>query len=76
MRGAASGWWLVGDDGEPITPAQAWDSDWSAARGDVGVEVDEPAETRDRIRRFAPAAVGCAPADAFLAEILAAESDY
>lgn len=67
---------LVGDGGEPITPAQAWDSDWAAAAVIVGVEVDEPAEIRDRIRRFARQRLAAPQPDAFLAEILAAESDY
>lgn len=66
---------IVGDDDEPVTPARAWDTDWSATSVTVGVAVDEPAQVRDRIRRFARQRLAPQP-DAFLAEILAAESDY
>ncbi|WP_328356372.1 hypothetical protein OG976_00445 [Mycobacterium sp. NBC_00419] len=67
---------LVGDHGGPVTPAQAWDADWSATTVTVGVAVDEPAQVRDRIRRFVRQRLDRPRPDAFLAEILAAESDY
>ena len=67
---------LVEESGEPVTPAQAWDTDWSATAVTVGVAVDEPAPVRDRIRRFARQRLAQPQPDAFLAEILAAESDY
>ena len=42
----------------------------------VGVQVDESQQVRDRVRAFARARLSRPGADAFLAEILAAESDY
>jgi len=38
--------------------------------------VDESTQTRDRVRAFARDRLAVPEADAFLAEILAAESDY
>jgi hypothetical protein len=38
--------------------------------------VEESAQTRDRVRLFARSRLAAPPADAFLAEILAAEADY
>lgn len=67
---------LTDDHGELATAAQAWDADWSAITVTVGVEVDEPAQVRERVRRFARARLAEPPSDAFLAEMLAAESDY
>ncbi|WP_059019336.1 hypothetical protein [Mycobacterium sp. M26] len=67
---------LVDEAGGPVTPSLAWDTDWSATTVIVGVEVDEPAEVRARIRRFARDRLASPRPDAFLAEILAAESDY
>ena len=42
----------------------------------VGADVDESVRTRDRVRVFARSRLDHPGADAFLAEILAAESDY
>jgi len=42
----------------------------------VGTEVEERPETRERIRDFARARLRAPAADAFLAEVLVAESDY
>ncbi|WP_167100988.1 hypothetical protein [Mycobacterium sp. DL592] len=67
---------LLGDRDEPVTAAQAWDTDWSATSVTIGVAVDEPAQVRDRVRRFARQRLAQSQPDAFLAEILAAESDY
>lgn len=67
---------LVDGAGGPLTPPVAWDTDWTAVTVIVGVEVDEPAEVRARIRRFARDRLASPRPDAFLAEILAAESDY
>ncbi|GAY17900.1 hypothetical protein MSZK_46260 [Mycobacterium sp. shizuoka-1] len=61
---------------QPVSAAAAWDQDWSAAAVTVGVEVTESAETRARIRRFARLRLAEPGPDAYLAEILAAESDY
>jgi hypothetical protein len=63
----------------PVTETQAWDHDWSATTVTVGADVDdsdEAARTRERIRAFARARLAQPGSDAFLAEILAAESDY
>jgi hypothetical protein len=45
----------------------------------VGAEVAEPGQTRelrDRVRRFTRSRLAQPAADAYLAEIVAAESDY
>jgi hypothetical protein len=67
---------LVGDDNRPATVHEAWDTDWSATALTVGVEVEEGPEARDRVRRFARQRLSRPQPDAYLAEILAAESDY
>lgn len=67
---------VIDTDGLPISEAVAWNHDWSATRVVVGVEVDESVQTRDRVRAFARARLNQPGPDAFLAEILAAESDY
>lgn len=59
-----------------LTESAAWGHDWSATSVIVGAETPESAETRDRARRWARARLDLAPPDAFLAEILAAESAY
>ena len=58
------------------TAAQAWDQDWSATAVTVGAQATEPKEARDRVRRFARRRLAEPGPDAYLAEILAAESDY
>jgi hypothetical protein len=60
----------------PLTESAAWDHDWSATSVVVGAEVSESRQTRERARRWARARLAQPPDDAFLAEILAAESDY
>lgn len=70
---------LVGADQQPVTETQAWDHDWQPATVTIGADVDdsdEAARTRARIRAFARARLARPGGDAFLAEILAAESDY
>lgn len=89
--GAVSGGGVLDGDGiailplidtaqRPMTESAAWDHDWAATTVTVGVETTETRETRDRIRRWARARLDRPPAadtgDAFLAEILAAESSY
>jgi hypothetical protein len=66
---------LVDDQRLPLTESAAWDHDWSTSVI-VGAEVSEARETRDRVRRWARARLDRPPHDAFLAETLAAESDY
>ncbi|MGV0744774.1 hypothetical protein [Mycolicibacterium sp. XJ870] len=63
-------------DGEPLTETQAWNLDWSTADVQIGAGVAESAQTRDRVRALARARLAAPAGDAFLAEILAAESDY
>lgn len=74
-----------GPDGGELSESQAWNLDWSPAEVAIGaIGTGEPQYVRDRVRAFArnrlsavsdarPAAVD---ADAYLAEVLAAESDY
>lgn len=62
----------------PISESTAWNRDWtstSVAVGQVG-SVAEDRATRDRLRAFVRSRLAVPAADAFLAEILAAESDY
>ena len=63
----------------PISESAAWNHDWSAAVLTVGVaaegETGETRQVRDRLRALVRNRLGGA-ADAFLAEVLAAESDY
>lgn len=64
-------------DGQPVDEARAWDADWSATEISVGATGPaESGELRDRVRVFARARLAAPTADAFLAELLAAESDY
>ncbi len=73
---------LRGPDGRLLTETEAWNQDWSRATVRVGAGgVVESAAARDRVRRLARARLArarlaAAGADAFLAETLAAESDY
>ncbi|OBI85560.1 hypothetical protein [Mycobacterium sp. 1245805.9] len=67
---------LVDGQQLPVTEAAAWDHDWSATSVIVGTGLSEDRETRERVRRWARARLDRPPHDAFLAEILAGESDY
>ena len=69
---------LVGAQQQPVTETQAWDHDWPTTAVTVGADVDsdDAARIRERIRSFARARLAQPGPDAFLAEILAAESDY
>ncbi|MGV9799502.1 hypothetical protein ACWDTP_15755 [Mycobacterium sp. NPDC003449] len=67
---------LLGADGAPLGAAQAWNTEWAAAELVVGAGTGESVRTRDRVRALARARLAAPPEDAFLAEILAAESDY
>jgi hypothetical protein len=42
----------------------------------LGADTDESPQTRERIREFARSRLRTPAGDAFLAEVLAAESDY
>lgn len=63
------------DGQEVVAESAAWDHDWRSTTVTIGADVDESRQTRERIREFARARLR-APSDAFLAEVLAAESDY
>ncbi|MET0473536.1 MAG: hypothetical protein ABW001_02755 [Mycobacterium sp.] len=68
---------LVGRDGLPLTENEAWDRDWSTTAVTIGADVPgEGPEIRQRVRTFAMARLARPGPDAFLAEIIAAESDY
>jgi hypothetical protein len=67
---------LLDATNQPVAVAQAWDQDWSATAVTVGAETAEAADARDRVRRFARNRLAEPGPDAYLAEILAAESDY
>jgi hypothetical protein len=72
---------LTGADGRELTENQAWDHDWSVTTVSVGpartgVDSTEATALRQRIREFARGRLARPGPDAFLAEIVAAESDY
>jgi hypothetical protein len=67
---------LVDGQQQPITESAAWDHDWRSTSVTVGADVRESPQTRERIRDFARARLRAPAGDAFLAEVLAAESDY
>ncbi|CRZ13967.1 hypothetical protein [Mycolicibacterium neworleansense] len=64
-------------EGQRLSETRAWNLDWSHTTVSVGAEgITESAPERARVRAFARARLAAPPADAFLAEIRAAESDY
>jgi hypothetical protein len=63
-------------DGATLAETAAWDHDWQATVVTVGAGAAESPDARDRVRRFARARLDGTAADAFLAEVLAAEDDY
>ncbi|HYO04829.1 MAG TPA: hypothetical protein VET27_24325 [Mycobacterium sp.] len=71
---------LVREDGHKLTENQAWDHDWSTTSIAVGhdrsTDGAEAAALRQRMREFARTRLAHPGPDAFLAEIVAAESDY
>lgn len=68
---------VLDTNGRPVGEMQAWNADWSVAEVSVGAgRAADSSESRDRVRRFARDRLAAPPADAFLAELLAAESDY
>jgi hypothetical protein len=62
----------------PISESAAWNRDWTSTSVTVGQvgSAGEDRAPRDRLRAFARSRLAVPAADAFLAEILAAESDY
>ncbi|MCV7299967.1 hypothetical protein H7J93_10010 [Mycobacterium barrassiae] len=67
---------LVDAEGQPLSESAAWGHDWRHTSVVIGADVGESVETRERVRDFARSRLAAPGADAFLAEILAAESDY
>jgi hypothetical protein len=70
---------LVDAERRPLTESAAWNHDWTTTTIIVGADAVESQETpqaRERVRRWARARLDARPDDAFLAEILAAESAY
>ena len=61
---------------QPVTESAAWNHDWQTTEVTIGADVDESPKTRAHVREFARARLAAPAGDAFLAEILAAESDY
>jgi hypothetical protein len=64
------------DGREAMTESAAWNHDWRQTVATIGADIEESPRTRERVRRFARARLRRPGSDAFLAEILAAESDY
>ncbi|HKP41187.1 hypothetical protein [Mycobacterium sp.] len=70
---------LADEHHRAITETIAWDHDWRTTVVSIGVELKESVESADirqRIRTFARSRLNQPANDAYLAEILAAESDY
>lgn len=67
---------LVDPQGQLVAESTAWNHDWGTTTVTVGADVDESPLTRQRVRDFARARLAAPASDAFLAEIVAAESDY
>lgn len=67
---------LLDEESVPVTETLAWNRDWQDIAVTVGAGVGETPEVRDRVRAYARARLQRPGADAFLAEVLAAESDY
>lgn len=59
-----------------LDEAAAWNHDWSSTAVMLGAGSGEARATRERARRFVRSRLAAPPADAFVAEVLAAESDY
>lgn len=54
----------------PLTPPQAWTTDWETLDVSVGVPVSEPAELRQRIRRFARGRLASRDELTYVAEVV------
>lgn len=67
---------VVDGDGQPVAESAAWNHDWTSTTVTVGAPVEESSQTRQRVRDFVRVRLATPASDAFLAEILAAESDY
>jgi hypothetical protein len=70
---------LTDSQGHALPESAAWNHDWSATSVLVGAALSTGAESREirgRVRRWAHTRQQLPPRDAFLAEMLAAESAY
>lgn len=70
---------LVEQSGSPASEDAAWNHDWRdtvVRLGTASAEAVESRQQRDRVRAFARQRLRRPAADAYLAEVLAAESDY
>jgi len=67
---------VVDSDQQAVSESAAWGHDWRATELTIGADGGETAQTRERIRTFARSRLAAPANDAYLAEILAAESDY
>jgi len=67
---------LLDAESVPVTESAAWNRDWRETTVTVGADVGEEPMVRDRVRMAARRRLQALGADAFLAEVLAAESDY
>jgi hypothetical protein len=67
---------LVDAQRRALTESAAWNQDWPATSVVIGADVTEPREARERVRRWVRSRLDQPPPDAFLTEILAAESSY
>lgn len=67
---------LLDAEREPVTETAAWNRDWRETTVTVGADVGEEPQVRDRVRAAARTRLRALGTDAFLAEVLAAESDY
>ncbi len=67
---------LVDTQRRSMTESAAWNHDWPTTSVVIGADVPESRRTRDRVRAWARQRLDQPPDDAFLAEILAAESSY
>jgi hypothetical protein len=67
---------LFDENRSPATEASAWNQDWRSTSVTIGVPLRESREVRQRVRAVARTRLSTPGDDAFLAEILAAESDY
>ena len=67
---------LLDEKRTPVTETLAWSRDWQETAVRIGVDIGESSDVRDRVRAFARMRLQRLGANAFLAEVLAAESDY
>ena len=76
LDGAGAATIALFDGDHLLTQDAAWDLDWSGASVTVGAQVAESRQARERARAFARSRLRTPADDAFLAEILAADTDY